>query len=379
MIYLDHAAATPVRKEVLQAMQPYFSEVFANPSSIHTAGVAAREAVEKSREKVRKILNAASEDKIIFTSGGTESINLALQGVFSGKKGMLITSAVEHEAVLATADALQKKGCEIVFAGVDAFGRVNLKDIEKALKKVSWERKSALLSMMYTNNEVGTLQPVKEIAEIARKHKVLFHSDACQAGYEELDVQKLGVDLLTLNGSKIYGPKGVGILYVRKGVVLEPLIFGGGQEYGLRSGTENVAALVGFAKALELMQREREKENQGLKELQKILEKGLLQISESRLNGHPSERAAHIVSVSFFGIEGEQLVRHLSERGIFCSSGSACTSKKIKVSHVLQAMKIPEKFALGMVRFSFGKGNTKEEILKVVTAVREIVEVLRKC
>jgi len=379
MIYLDHAAATPVRKEVLQVMQPYFTKEFANPSSIHEAGQKAREAIEKAREKVRKILNADAEDKIIFTSGGTESINLAIQGMAkaSGKKA-IITSGIEHEAVLACCGALEKEGKVVERIPVNRYGIVKLKELQEALHD-----QVALVSIIYANNEVGTIQPLQRISAICKgdnysKVCVLFHSDACQAGHEELDVQKLGVDLLTLNGSKIYGPKGVGILYVRKGIVLEPLLYGGGQEYGLRSGTENVPAIVGFAEALELAQKEKKEEKKRLHQLYNYLIKELLKIPESRLNGHPLQRASHIVSISFAGIEGEQLVRHLSEQGIFCSSGSACTSKKIEVSHVLKAMRVPERFARGTVRFSFGKGNTLQEMKKVANVVEEVVRTLRK-
>ena len=245
MIYLDYAAATPVRKEVKKAMDEA-ENYFANPGSMHDEGNKAKESLEISREKIRKTIKARDDDKVIFTSSGTESVNLAIKEVASAyrEKGKhIITSKIEHKAVLETCKYLEKEGFSVTYLDVDGYGRINPKDVEKAITK-----KTILISIMYANNEVGTIQPVEEIAVIAEKNKVLFHTDACQAGYLDLDVQKLGVDLLTLNSNKIYGPKGAGLLYVREGVDIRPLIHGGGQEFGLRSGTENVSAIAGFAR-----------------------------------------------------------------------------------------------------------------------------------
>src|SRR3989344_2099453 len=265
MIYLDYAAAAPVRKEVHKVVAEV-GKYFANPSSMHHAGKKTKQMLEHSRERVRDLLNADKKDRIVFTSSGTESINLALKGIaFANlrKRNHIITSKIEHKAVLETCRYLEKKGFRVTYVDADKHGTVNIKQIEKAISK-----KTILISIMYANNEVGTIQPIREIAAIAKKREVLFHTDACQAGMLNLDVQDLGVSLLTLNSNKIYGPKGAGLLYVKEGVEIEPLLHGGGQELGLRSGTENISAIAGIATALELAQKEKGKENKRLKELQ---------------------------------------------------------------------------------------------------------------
>jgi len=376
MIYLDYAAATPVRKEVRRVITGV-ERYFANPSSTHNAGNKAKEILENSRTKIKQIVNAKENDKIIFTSSGTESVNLAIKGVAHAyqKKGKhIITSKVEHKAVLETCKFLEQEGFFVTYLDVDQFGRVDPKDVEKAVTK-----KTILISVMYVNNELGTIQPIKEIGEIAKKKKILFHTDACQAGYLDLDVQKLGVDLLTLNSNKIYGPKGAGLLYVREGIELQPLIHGGGQESGLRSGTENVPAIVGFTKALSLAQKEKEKENERLRKLCNYFIKQInRRIPLTFLNGHPTERAPNNVHLSFEGVEAETILYYLSLRGIYASAGSACTANEIEISHVLKAMNVPEKLARGSIRFSLGKYTSKKNVDAVVKVLSEIVLSLRK-
>ena len=371
-IYLDHASTTAVDERVLEAMQPYFSKIYANPSSIHAAGQEAKEAVEEARKKVATILHCLPEE-IIFTSGGTESINLALKGIASAKsKGHIITSQIEHPAVLETCKYLETKGFKVTYLPVDKFGLVSAAEVKKALRS-----DTILISIMYANNEIGTIEPILEIGKLVQQYKIPFHTDACQAGSLELDVEKMKVDLMTLNSSKIYGPKGIGILYKKKGLLLEPLHHGGGQEGGLRSGTENVAGIVGFAKALESIQKERAKENKRIQQLRDyFIVEVLTKISDSFLNGHPTKRLPHNAHFSFAGVEAEAVVRHLSQKGIYVSSGSACSAQEIEISHVLKAIKAPH--ALGGVRFSLGKNTTKEELKQVVKILKEVVGSLRK-
>ena len=375
MIYLDYAAATPVRKEVQKAIDEV-SLYFANPGSIHDEGLKTRDLLESSRRKIKKMLNAPA-GKIIFTSSGTESVNLAIKGVafVNKEKGNhIITSKVEHKAVLETCKYLEKEGFSITYLEVDNYGRVDPAEVEKAITP-----RTILISIMYANNEVGTIQPLKEIAAVARNKKVVFHTDACQAGYLDLDLQKLGVDLLTLNSNKIYGPKGAGLLYVRAGIELQPLIHGGGQEFGLRCGTENVAAIVGFAKALELAQQEKDAENKRLEDLRNyfIAEVGN-KISGVILNGHPTARLSNNVHLSFQEVDAGSLLLHLSLQGIYASAGSACTAHEITISHVLKALNVSEALARGSIRFSLGKYTSKEDIDKTVKVLVQVVSSLRK-
>lgn len=371
-IYLDHASTTPVDPQVLKAMHPYFSKIYANPSSIHEAGQKAKVAVEEARKKIANISHCLPEE-IIFTSGGTESINLALKGIaFQKKNGHIITSQIEHPAVLETCKYLEIKGFKVTYLPVDKFGLVSLHEVKKALRN-----DTIIISIMYANNEIGTVEPIAEIGKITQQYKILFHTDACQSGSLELDVDKLKVDMLTLNGSKIYGPKGVGILYKRKNIMLEPLHHGGGQEYGFRSGTENVANIVGFAAALELIQKEKIKENKRMQQLRDyFIVEVLTKISDTFLSGHPTKRLSGNAHFCFTGVEGEAVVRHLSQKGIYASTGSACSSQEIEVSHVLKAIKVVH--ALGGVRFSLGKNTTKEELKLVVKVLSEVVGSLRK-
>ncbi len=378
-IYLDYAAATPVRKEVLMAMEPYFYPLFANPGSVHPAGKRAKEAVEAARKNVALVLGSQDPSEIIFTASGTESINLALQGVvraYHQKGNHIITTKIEHKAVLETCRFLEESGqCKVTYLDVDNFGRVNPRDVEKAITK-----KTILISVMYANNEIGTIQQIVEIGKIARQKKVFFHTDACQAaGALNLSVDQLNVDLLTLNGSKMYGPKGVGMLYVRKGVTLAPLIFGGGQEFDLRGGTENVPGIVGFSKALELAEKERSQESQRLTRLRdQFIEKVLGTIPRCKLNGHPRQRLPNNVDLSFAGIDAETLLKALGEQGIYVSAGSACTANSITLSHVLEALHVSKAMARGTIRFTFGKGTNEKDLGIVLKILKETVEILRK-
>lgn len=373
-IYLDGAATTAVREEVLAVMEPYFSKKYGNPSSMHQLGLEASTAVFESREKIAKILNCYNTNEVIFTSGGTESVNLAIKGIaFFKKKGHIITQKTEHHAVLNTCKWLETQGFKVTYLDVDRFGLVNPKDIESAIRK-----DTILVSIMYANNEIGTIQPIREIAEICREKNVLFHTDACQAaGYLDIDTAKLGVDLMTINGSKICGPKGVGLLFVRKSVLIEPILHGGGQEFGLRSGTENVSAIVGLAKALELAQKEKHQEIKKLVNLRDKLISELLKIPNSQLNGHPVKRLPNNVNISFYGIEGESVLLMLNEKGIFASTGSACSTKSLEPSHVLLAIGLPHTWAHGSIRFSLGRTTSEKDIGCVLQVFPEIIKNLR--
>lgn len=386
-IYLDHAATTALDERVFEAMRPYFSDTFANPSSFHTPGMRAKEAVTASRESIAKTLNCRA-DEIIFTSGGTESDNLAVVGIVRATSSELrdtkphvITSAIEHHAVLEPLLYLQKKGeIEITMLPVDRTGQVSVEDVERALRP-----NTILVSVMFANNEIGTIQPIADIGRVILKWRKAnattfpyFHTDACQAaGVFDLDVEKLHTDLLTLNGSKIYGPKGIGILYVRRGVKLEPLIRGGGQEKNLRSGTENVPGIVGLAKALEFAQTEKNEENARLTILRDRLIQGLLAIPKTILNGHPTERLPNNVNISFIDIEGEAAVLYLDAEGIFVSTGSACASQSLDPSHVILATGLSYEGAHGSLRFTLGKQSTAEDIDRVIAVMPGVVEKLR--
>lgn len=374
-IYLDHAATTPVTPEVAKAMQKYFEEEYANPGSLHEPGLKAKFHLDNARISVAKILSC-SPDEIIFTGGGTESDNLAIKGIaFHKGKGHIITSKIEHPAVLSTCKYLNEKGFEVTYLDVDKYGLVSPQHVKDAIRK-----DTILISIIYANNEIGTIQPIEEISKIAKAHNILFHTDACQAGGSlELNVNKLGVDLMTLNGSKIYGPKGSGVLYKRKNIELEPIIHGGGQEYGLRSGTENMPAIIGFSKALELAHRAREKENARLSQLRDYLISEILEsIQKSLLNGHSEKRLPNNANISFLDVEGESILLYLSRSGIYVSTGSACTSKKLEVSHVLDAIGLSHDAAHGSIRFTLGKQTTKEDIDYTIRILQKTIAFLRK-
>ncbi|HUU27909.1 MAG TPA: cysteine desulfurase family protein [archaeon] len=376
-IYLDHNATTPLDPLVLEAMLPYLREIFGNPSSIHSEGRAARVAVDKARSQLANFLGA-KEDEIYFTSGGTESNNLAIRGAAEvcGKAGQrLVTSAVEHHAVLRPMQNLAGHGFVLDILRVDRYGRVNPEDLDQSLAS----GQAALVSIIAANNEVGTIQPVCELGAICRKHGVLFHVDAVQAaGKIPLDLSALPVDLLSVSGHKLYGPKGAGALYVRKGVKLEPLILGGSHERRLRAGTENVAGIVGLGAACELAGKETGEQNKLLSALRDRLWDRLRAMIEGiHLNGHPAERLSNTLNVSFEGVEGEALLLNLDLKGIAASSGSACASGSLEPSHVLTAMGVPAELAQNSVRFSLGRGNTEKEMDRTAEAAAEIVARLR--
>ncbi len=374
-IYLDHAATTPLDPRVLEAMLPYLSERFGNPSSIHRLGREARQALDEAREVVAGVLNASPQE-IIFTSSGTEADNLALKGVaqalfLEGKGNHIITSAIEHHAVLHTCDDLERFGFQVTRLPVDGYGLVHPEALAEAIRPGT-----ILVSIMYANNEVGTIEPIPELAEVAHRHGIYFHTDAVQAaGALSLDVETLGVDLLSLSAHKFYGPRGVGVLYVRRGVPLLPQMHGGGQERGRRSGTENVAGIVGLAIALRLAQEEREAYNAHCLRLRDRLIAGILErIPSARLNGHPTRRLPNNAHFCFEHVDGESILVGLDQQGICASGGSACTAGALEPSHVLIAMGVPPEVARGAVRFTVGRQNTPEQIERVLDLLPRIIE-----
>lgn len=375
-IYMDYSATTPLRKEALEAMMPYMTTEFGNPSSIHWFGRNAKKAMEDARARIAAAIGAAEPGEVIFTSGGSEADNLAIWGVMEayGKKH-LITSAVEHHAVLDTARILEKEGYGLTVLPVDEYGMVDPEAVRKAIRP-----DTGLVTIMYGNNEIGTVEPVGEIASVCREKGVFFHTDAVQAvGHIPVNVKALGVDLMSFAAHKFYGPKGIGGLYVRKGIRLEPQITGGAQERKRRAGTENVAYIVGMAKALELAVAELPEEIKHLSTLRDRLIKGLMErIPEIKLNGHPTKRLPGNVNISYRYVEGESLLLHLDINGIAASSGSACTSGSLEPSHVLMAIGLSHEIAHGSVRMSLGKYNTEEDIDKVLEVFPGIVAKLRE-
>ena len=377
MIYMDHSATTPVKKEVLEEMLPYFSEFYGNPSSVYQLSSKSKLAIDKAREQVAKGIGA-KKNEIYFTGGGSESDNWAIKGIayrHKEKGNHIITTKIEHHAVLHTCEYLQKQGFEVTYLDVDEFGMVRLEDLEASIKD-----NTILISIMFANNEIGTIQPIKEIGEIARKHKVLFHTDAVQAvGSVKIDVNEMNIDLLSMSAHKLYGPKGVGALYIRQGTRIDPLIAGGAQERNKRAGTENIAGIVGTGKAVELAYEHLEENNSKLISLRERLIKGIQDnISHVRLNGHPEKRLPGNVNFCFQFIEGEALLLSLDMVGVAGSSGSACTSGSLDPSHVLLSIGLPHEIAHGSLRLSLGLSNTEEEVDYVVDQLIGIVDRLRK-
>ncbi|MBC7243539.1 MAG: cysteine desulfurase NifS [Anaerolineae bacterium] len=378
-VYLDHAATTPVDRRVVEAMLPFWTERYGNPSSIYRLGRDAAKALNGARERIAGILQA-DPSEIIFTSCGTESDNLAIRGVAfaqraRGKGSHIITSSVEHHAVGHTVEQLVKKfGFEATFLPVDHYGMVDPDEVARAIRP-----DTVLITIMYANNEVGTIQPIAEIGRLARERGIPFHTDAVQAGGAlPLDVNALNVDLLSLSAHKFYGPKGVGLLYVRKGTPLWPMQTGGSQERNRRAGTENVAFAVGMATALELAYAELEQTNRRVQALRDRLIAGVLErIPDVELTGHPTQRLPNSASFVVKYVEGEAMLLNLDMKGIFASSGSACTSMSLSPSHVLTAMGFPPEIAHGSLRMTLGKGNTEEEIDYVLDVLPEIVSRLR--
>lgn len=376
-IYLDYAASTPLDSRVLRAMQPYLKDNFGNPSSIHQFGQTARRAIDDARLKCIDLLGAFSVHEIIFTGSGTESCNTAVFGAAFGRKkteaspGHLIVSAIEHPAVLEPARYLRDNfGFELTEVLPDSNGLVHPEAVEAAIRP-----NTILISVMLVNNEVGTIQPVKEIAKLARERGIFMHTDACQApGFVDLNVEELGVDLLSLNGSKIYGPKGIGLLYIREGVKITPHIFGGGQEFRMRGGTENAALIVGFAKALELVLKDAEKEAARLGKLRDTLMRELLRIPSVSVNGSLTERTKNNINLHVPGFSGETLVMRLDLEGLAASSGSACSSGKTEPSHVLLAMGQDKSRALESLRLTLGRQTTLTEIKKAAKILADILK-----
>jgi len=381
---LDNAATTHLDPKVREAMEPYLGPRFGNPSSFHSMGKEADNAIEEARKSVASLLKCRAHE-IVFCSGGTESDNMAILGVARANQkagNHIVTSKIEHHAVLEPVEHLKKEeGFQVSYVGVDKEGIINPKDIERALTK-----KTILVSVMMANNEIGTIQPIVEIGKIILKWRKknnspypLFHTDACQAaGTLDLNVEKLHVDLLTLNGSKIYGPKGVGVLYIRKGTKLEPIVFGGAQEMNKRPGTQNVAGIVGLAKALELGQSEKDKENARLIKLRDYFVGELLKIKGTKLNGHPERRLPNNVNVSFLNIEGESMILYFDAKGVYVSSGSACTSRTLDPSHVLMSTGVKGEVAHTSVRFTLGKQTKKADLNYVLKVLPAIVKTLRE-
>lgn len=375
-IYLDHSATTPVDSDVASVMMEYMTEKFGNPSSVHSFGREVKKAVGEARDQVSDLIGANAEE-IFFTSGGTEGDNLALKGVaFANRErgNHIITTSIEHHAILYTCDYLEKQGFTVTYLPVDENARVRLEDVAKAITD-----KTILISVMFANNEVGTLQPIQEIGKLAREKGIYFHTDAVQAaGNYPINVKEYNIDLLTLSGHKFYGPKGVGALYVRRGVQIDAVQHGGGQERSLRAGTENVPGIVGLGKAAAIAKRDMTKKIAHITALRDKLIRGLTEkVPDIKLNGHPVFRMPCSVNFSFLSVEGESLLLNLDLKGIAASSGSACTSGSLDPSHVLLAMGLPHEFTQGSLRISLGRGNTEEEIDYCLEVIPEIVKRLR--
>jgi len=375
LIYLDYSSTSPTAPEVLEAMLPYLKEGYGNPSSIYRLAQEAREAVDSSREEVADLLGAHPSE-IYFTGGGTEANNWAIKGIaFASKKkeNHLITSKIEHHSVLRVCQYLETLGFRVTYVDVDKYGVVDTDQIVDSIT-----RETALITIMYANNEVGTIQPVNEIAKLAKEKGVPFHTDAVQVvGKVPVDVAELSADLLSISGHKFYGPKGIGVLYIRRGTKLHPLLHGGHHEGGMRAGTENVPGIVGLGRASQLA-REGIKEEERIKRLRNRLWEGLSsRIDDLLLNGHPVKRLAGTLNVCVKYVEGESMLLHLDMEGIAASSGSACTSGSLEPSHVLTAMGIPPEVAHGSIRFSLGKETTQDEIERVIEVLPPIVEKLR--
>lgn len=385
-IYLDHAATTYTDPRVVKAMLPYFTEIYGNPSSIYHKGLEANGALNDARRAVAKLIGALPEN-IIFTAGGSESDNLAIYGITqsqSNKGKHIITTTTEHHAVLHPIQDLEKQGWEVTYLKVNGEGFININEFKKALRP-----DTVLVSIMYANNEVGTIQPIGEIGREILKHRKdnnttfpYFHTDACQAAeYLTLDVEKLHVDLMTINGSKIYGPKGIGLLYVRRGVRLKPQVLGGAQERHLRAGTENVPAIIGLSRSLEIAKQDGQKENERLIKLTNYFFKELEEkIPKIKLNGPPigEARLPNNLNIAFEGVEGEALLLYLDEYGIMCSNGSACTSESVEPSHVLIAIGKEAKSAQSSIRFTLGRGTGKDDIDYVMKYLPDVVKELRE-
>ena len=374
MIYLDNAASTVIHNEVFQEMIPFLKEQYGNPSSIHHSGRMASRAIQKARKQIANLISANPEE-ILFTSGGTESNNIALFGITHTNKGKhIITSSIEHDAVLEPCKKLQKEGFDVTYLPVSGDGLINPEDVKKSITK-----NTCLVSIMFANNEVGTVQPIAEIAKLCSEKRIFFHTDAIQAiGKLEINVKKLRLDMLSISSHKINGPKGVGALYIKSGTKIEPYIFGGGQENGLRSGTENVASVVGFGKACELAKENLGKNILHFKNLRDVLvSKVMKEIPYVTINGHPEKRIPNNAHFTFLGVNGEDLIIKLDEEGIAASTGSACSVRTQKESHVLRAMGFLHEQIAGSLRLTVGSMNTISEIESTITVLKRVVKELR--
>lgn len=375
-VYLDNNATTRMREEVLEAMLPYCKDIYGNASSIHQFGRPARKAIDEARADVADLLGAASAEEVIFTSGGTESDNVAIKGVvhaLRSKGNHIITSAIEHQAVLNTCKFLEKEGCKVTYLSVDKCGIINLDELKRAITD-----KTILITIMYANNEIGTIEPIEEISKIAKEKGVYFHIDAVQAvGKLAFKVKDINADLLSMSGHKIYGPKGIGAVYIKKGTKITQEMHGGHHEMNKRAGTENVPGIVGLGKAAALAKKEISEEDK-IKDLRDYLYKGITSnIGDVRLNGHPEKRLPNTLNISFTYLEGESIILNLDMEGIAVSTGSACTSGTLEPSHVLTAMGVDAVNTQGSVRFSLGRYNTKEDMDYVIETLPPIIKRLR--
>jgi len=374
LIYLDNAASTQIHEDVLNSMLPYLKEQYGNPSSLHRYGRLAHKAIEKSRKQIAFLINAEPSE-ILITSGGTESNNTALQGIaMKNTSGQIITSLIEHDAILEPCKKLEQNGFDVDYLSVNKFGMV-----DPTVLKSHISDKTSLVSIMFGNNEVGTIQAISELSKICNENNIPFHTDAVQAvGKVPLDVKKLGIDLLSISSHKLYGPKGIGALYIKNGIDIDPVILGGGQERGLRSGTENVASIVGFGKACEMAKNNLNENISKMKKLRDALvEKVLDEIPEVILNGHPQSRLPNNAHFTFFGVNGEDLIIKLDEYGIAASTGSACSVNTQKASHVLQAMGFSLEQITGSLRLTTGIFNVQKEIDQTVDILKKVVQELR--
>ncbi len=376
-VYMDHGATTAVDPEVKKEMMKFFSDEFGNASQMYEYGRNAAMAVQEARERVAKLIGAEQEREIVFNSGGTEADNTALKGIMlakRNKKKHMITSVIEHPAILRTAEFLETKGIKVTYLPVDNFGLISLEDLKKEISS-----ETALVSIMHANNEIGTIEPVKEIGEIAHDAGALFHTDAVQTvGKIPVDVKKLNIDLLSLSSHKLYGPKGVGALYKKQGIRLEPLMHGGGHEKGYRSGTENVSGIVGLGKATEIAQKELIKEKEKLTKMRDRIIDNMLKVEDTILNGHRTKRLPHNANISFKYVEGEALILRLDAKGIYGSTGSACSTKKLEASHVLLAIGLRHEVAHGSLRLTLGRWTTDKEVDYVIKEVPLVIKELRE-
>jgi cysteine desulfurase len=374
LIYLDNAASTQIHEDVLEAMLPYLKEQYGNPSSIHRYGRLANKAIEKARKQIAMLINA-DPSEILLTSGGTESNNTALYGIARKKPlSQIITSSIEHDAILEPCKKLSKDGFDVIYLPVDNYGVVDLSILKNTLSD-----NTSLVSIMFANNEVGTIEPIAQVAQICNEQNIPFHTDAVQAvGKIPIDVKKLGVDLLSISSHKINGPKGIGALYIRKGIDIDPIILGGGQEHGLRSGTENVANIVGFGKACELAKLHLSENISGMKTLRdNLVAQTLREIPSVTLNGHIENRLPNNAHFTFLGVAGEDLIIKLDEYGIAASTGSACSVHTQKASHVLQAMGFSHEQITGSLRLTLGLFNNQEQIDETINVLKKVTAELR--